>query len=98
MKTRKKLNLRFLTCLLVAVAVLGVGVHLVHGFQVKRNAAALLNLADNAKADAQKAHQEAEEARKQNNAAKEKECLAKEDEFLTKEMDYLMRYLGIVPR
>lgn len=49
MKTRTKLNLRFLACVLVVVALLGVGVHFVHGFQVKRNASGLLHQADKAK-------------------------------------------------
>ena len=39
MKTRKRLNVRFLACVLGVVAVVALSVHFVHGFQVKRNAA-----------------------------------------------------------
>lgn len=51
MKTRKRLNVRFLVCVLGAVAVCGIAVHLVHGYQVKRNASALLQRADKARED-----------------------------------------------
>jgi tetratricopeptide (TPR) repeat protein len=55
----RKLNLVFLIGLLAAVAVLGVGVHFVHAFQVRRNASALLDRADRAEAgkDLEKAEQ-----------------------------------------
>jgi tetratricopeptide (TPR) repeat protein len=45
----KILNLRFVVCLLALCGVLGVGVHFVHGFQVKRSAKGLLYQADRAK-------------------------------------------------
>ena len=41
-----KLNLKLLGCLLAATAVLAVGVHFLHGFQVKRHARGLVRLAD----------------------------------------------------
>ncbi len=41
----RRLNLVFLTALLVGGTVAGVGIHLVHGFQVRRNAWALLDRA-----------------------------------------------------
>lgn len=49
MKTRKKLNYRFIACMLIGTAVFGVGVHFVHGYQIKRNAIILLHQADQAK-------------------------------------------------
>jgi tetratricopeptide (TPR) repeat protein len=49
MKTRKKLNYRFIACILAAAAAVGVGVHFVHGYQIKRNAVVLLRQADQAK-------------------------------------------------
>ncbi|HTU92356.1 MAG TPA: tetratricopeptide repeat protein [Gemmataceae bacterium] len=49
MKTRKRLNYRFVACMLVGAAVFGVGVHFVHGYQVKRNASVLLRQAEQAK-------------------------------------------------
>src|SRR5579875_1713271 len=49
MKTRKKLNYRFIACILAGAAALGVGVHFVHGYQIKRNAVVLLRQADQAK-------------------------------------------------
>ena len=45
---RRTLNIKLLIGLLVATALLGGGVHLVHGFQDKRNAGALLKRADQA--------------------------------------------------
>src|SRR3954452_12238011 len=45
---RRRLNVKFLIGLLVVTALLGGGVHLVHGFQVKRNAGALLRRAEQA--------------------------------------------------
>ncbi len=47
----RRLNLVFLAILLVAAALLGGGVHLLHGFQVRRNASALLDRARQAEAD-----------------------------------------------
>jgi tetratricopeptide (TPR) repeat protein/predicted TPR repeat methyltransferase len=47
----RTLNLPFLLVLLAVVAVLGVGMHFVHGYQVQRNASALLERADRAEAD-----------------------------------------------
>lgn len=49
MKTRKKLNYRFIACMLVGAVVFGAGVHFVHGYQIKRNASSLLHQADQAK-------------------------------------------------
>ena len=46
----RRLNLVFLTILLVVVAVFGGGMHLVHGIQVQRNASALLDRARRAEA------------------------------------------------
>ncbi|HZU36908.1 MAG TPA: tetratricopeptide repeat protein, partial [Gemmataceae bacterium] len=48
---RRHLNLRLSACLLAIVALLGVAVHFVHGYQVKRNAATLLEQANLAKQD-----------------------------------------------
>ena len=55
----RRLNLVFLAVLLAAVALLGGGMHLVHGFQVRRNASALLDRARRAEAgnDLEKAEQ-----------------------------------------
>jgi tetratricopeptide (TPR) repeat protein len=39
-------NVRFFACLLAIVAVFGIGVHFLHGFQVRRNASSLLDQAD----------------------------------------------------
>jgi tetratricopeptide (TPR) repeat protein len=47
----RRLNLVFLAILLVAAALLGGGVQLLHGFQVRRNASALLDRARQAEAD-----------------------------------------------
>jgi hypothetical protein len=41
----RRLNLRFLAALLTVVAVLGGGMHLIRGMQVRRNASALLDRA-----------------------------------------------------
>src|SRR3954454_19256687 len=46
----RRLNLVFLAVLLVVVALLGGGMHLVHGFQVRRNASAFLDRAHRAEA------------------------------------------------
>src|SRR5262249_25597038 len=46
----RKLNLPFLIGLLAVAAVLGVGYHFVHAYQVRRNASALLDRADRAEA------------------------------------------------
>ena len=55
----RRLNLVFLAILLAVVAVFGGGMHLVHGFQVQRNASALLDRARRAEAgnDLEKAEQ-----------------------------------------
>jgi tetratricopeptide (TPR) repeat protein len=45
---RRTLNIKFLIILLVAAALLGGGVYLVHGYQEKRNAGALLRRAEQA--------------------------------------------------
>jgi hypothetical protein len=42
MKTKAKLNIRFIACLAVAAVVLVAGVHFVHEVQVQLNARALL--------------------------------------------------------
>jgi tetratricopeptide (TPR) repeat protein len=47
----RRLNLVFLAILLAASVLLGGGVHLLHGFQVRRNASALLERARRAEAD-----------------------------------------------
>jgi tetratricopeptide (TPR) repeat protein len=47
----RRLNLVFLAILLAVVALLGGGMHLVHGFQIRRNASALLDRARRAEAD-----------------------------------------------
>jgi tetratricopeptide (TPR) repeat protein len=49
----RRLNLVFLAILLAAAALLGGGLHLVHGYQVRRNASALLDRARRAEADHQ---------------------------------------------
>jgi tetratricopeptide (TPR) repeat protein len=98
MKTQTKLNLRFLTCVLAICAALGVGVHLVHGYQVKRNASSYLRLADKAKEDAEKAKKDADDARDENKPEEEKKFRAKEKEYLAKELEHLVRYIGFVPK
>jgi tetratricopeptide (TPR) repeat protein len=45
---RRRLNLYFLACLLGAVAVVGVGSHFLHGYQLRRNAEALRQKAERA--------------------------------------------------
>src|SRR5436305_6005263 len=45
---RKSLNIKYLGYWLAAILVLGVGVHFLHGFQVKRNAGALKEQAEKA--------------------------------------------------
>lgn len=78
MKARKKLNVRFLACVLVVFVVSGVGVHFVHGYQVKRNARALLNRADAAK--------------EEKDAAKEMDYLARYLGFEPQDTDALARF------
>ena len=97
MKTRKKLNLRFIVCLLAIAAVLGIGVHVVHGVQNKRNASVLLSQADKAKEQADKAKEEADKAKENKDAGKEKEYRDKEKEFRAKEVEHLERFLGFRP-
>ena len=46
----RRLNLVFVSVLLVAVVLFGGGMHLVHGFQMQRNASALLDRARRAEA------------------------------------------------
>jgi tetratricopeptide (TPR) repeat protein len=46
----RRLNLAFLSCLLAVVAVLGVSVHFVHAYQLRRHASALLDRARRAEA------------------------------------------------
>ena len=55
----RKLNLVFVAILFTAVALLGAGMHLVHGMQVRRNASVLLNRAREAETghDLEKAEQ-----------------------------------------
>ena len=77
------LRLGRLAVLLVALALLAVGVHFLHAFQVARNAGVLLDQADQAR-------QEADAAKKAGNAAKAADSLAKA-------ADYLGRYLGFHP-
>src|SRR5690348_1173820 len=48
---KRRLNLRYLACLLGVVVVLGGGVHLLRALQVKRNARAFLAQADQAEQD-----------------------------------------------
>ncbi|HXG10619.1 MAG TPA: tetratricopeptide repeat protein, partial [Gemmataceae bacterium] len=48
---RRTLNGRFLACLLIAALLLGAGVHLLHAYQVRRNASALLTHANQAEED-----------------------------------------------
>jgi tetratricopeptide (TPR) repeat protein len=48
---KRRLNLKFFFCLLSVVAVFATSVHLLHGFQVTRNAGALLTQADRAQED-----------------------------------------------
>ncbi|MBL8798796.1 MAG: tetratricopeptide repeat protein [Planctomycetia bacterium] len=50
---RRTLNVKLLAGLLVGAAVFAVGVHLLHGFQERRNASALLRQADRAEQDQQ---------------------------------------------
>jgi tetratricopeptide (TPR) repeat protein len=45
---RRRLDVRFLFCLVAAVLVAAVGVHLLHGYQVRRNAGSLLRQATRA--------------------------------------------------
>src|SRR5437763_1296117 len=45
---RRVVNYKFVIVIFVAIAVLGTGIHFVHAFQVKRNAATLLEAADDA--------------------------------------------------
>ena len=45
---RRRLNLRVLACLVVVLLVLAAGIHWLHGYQVQRNAGALLEQADRA--------------------------------------------------
>ncbi len=78
--TKIKLNVRFLACLLALVAVLGVGVHFVHGFQVKRNAVGLL--------------QQADRARDADETAKEIDSLGRYLRMVPEDWDALARYAG----
>jgi tetratricopeptide (TPR) repeat protein len=48
---RRKLNVKLFGCLLASVLVLGIAVHFIHAFQVRRNAGALLERADKAEKD-----------------------------------------------
>ncbi len=48
---RRRLNLRWLAGSLVVLALVAVGIHFLHGYQVRRNAGALLALADGAERD-----------------------------------------------
>jgi tetratricopeptide (TPR) repeat protein len=48
---RRKINRRFLVCLLAVLAVLAVGIHFLHAFQVRRNIGILLRQADRAEKD-----------------------------------------------
>src|SRR5262245_59111653 len=45
---RRKLNTTLFVCLLVALVVMGTGVHFVHAFQVRRSASGLLDQATEA--------------------------------------------------
>jgi tetratricopeptide (TPR) repeat protein len=51
MKTRRRLNYKLIAVIVVTAVVLGGGVHVLHGVQVKRNAATLLKQADQAEKD-----------------------------------------------
>jgi tetratricopeptide (TPR) repeat protein len=80
---RRTLHLVRTAVVLVALALLGVGVHFLHAFQVTRNSGVLLDQADQARKDA--------------DAAKKAGDQAKADESLGKAADYLSRYLGFHP-
>ncbi len=80
---RRTLRLGRLAVLLVAVALLAVGLHFLHGFQVARNAGVLLARADEARTHA-------EEAKKAGDAPANAASLAQA-------ADYLKRYLGFHP-
>jgi tetratricopeptide (TPR) repeat protein len=56
------INVRFLVCLLVTAALGGAGTHFLHGYQVKRNAGALLVQAGRAEQEAEAADPPAREA------------------------------------
>jgi hypothetical protein len=47
---KRKLNYKFLACLLGGTVLLGAGVHFLHGYQVQRNAGTMLKQADDAEA------------------------------------------------
>jgi predicted Zn-dependent protease len=51
MNKRRRVNLKFLLALMLSVAAVGVGVHFVHGYQVKRQASALRLQAEIAEED-----------------------------------------------
>src|SRR5438309_1919741 len=50
-----KINVGFLLCLLLGLALCGVGVHFLHGYQLRRNAGAFLVQADRAEQEAREA-------------------------------------------
>jgi UPF0716 family protein affecting phage T7 exclusion len=52
---RRRLDVRWAIGVVVAAAVLGGAVHVVHGYQVQRNARSLLTRAEQAEAQGQKA-------------------------------------------
>jgi tetratricopeptide (TPR) repeat protein len=78
MKTRKRLNILFLAGLVVAFTALGVGVHFVHGYQVKRNSRSLFLMADKAK--------------EEGDAAKEMEYLGRYLGFEPQDMEAQARF------
>ncbi len=80
---RRTLQLGRAAVLLVALALAGVGVHFLHAYQVARNAGVLLDQADQARQDADK--------------AKNAGDAVKTNDSLAKAADYLSRYLGFHP-
>jgi tetratricopeptide (TPR) repeat protein len=94
---RRKLNVKFLACMILSLAACGVGVHFLHAYQVKRNAGALLDTAVEAEKNALDAEKRASEANDLGNLTEAKHCLTEARHYLMEARDCLSNYVALAP-
>ncbi len=90
-----RINGKVFALLVGGAAVAGVAVHLVHGFQVRRNADAFVRAADRAERAADEAQRAADQAKLEGDEASVAENKAKVAENKVNLVDYLERYLQL---
>jgi cellulose synthase operon protein C len=93
----RSLNVKLLAATLVALALVGVGVHFLHAFQVLRNAASFKVQADRERKEAESFEEQADRKRKEEQFKEAEEHLKEATEHRAKAAGYLDRYLRLVP-